>query len=742
MAGKPTQGEGRAQVPAETGPTPKGLSPLAYEEVDGAEYPPYVPGAKTIPELTVKSVVFGVIVGIVFGAANAYLGLKVGLTVSASIPAAVMGLAFFRLVRSGTILEGNIIQTIGSAGESLAAGVIFTFPALFMWGVAPKHFEIACLALIGGGLGVLFMIPLRRFLIVKEHGRLPYPEGTACAEVLVSGETGGGRAQLLFGGLGLGGLYMLLMNGRLFGLWKENPSAKLGFLPGAEVGMEVTPELLGVGYIIGPRIAALMLAGGVLGWLVLIPLIKLFGAGLTAPVYPETVQLIRNMGPAEIWSRYVRYIGAGAVAFGGVFTLIKSLPTIWQSFRAGVGGMKDAGEQAGGRTQRDLTMRSVGLGLLVLIVVMAVLPERFVPVGLLGAIIVTIAAFFFVTVSSRIVGLVGSSSNPVSGMTIATILLAALVFVAMGHGLESKVPVLIIGGIVCVAAAIAGDTSQDLKTGFLLGATPRSQQIGELVGVATSAMVMGGVLLVLAKTYGFGAGPGQLPAPQATLMKLVIEGVLGGKLPWALVLTGVFIAAVVEMLGLPTLALAVGLYLPLELSTPIMVGGLIRLVVEKAFTGESRQAQREAGVLAGSGLIAGGALAGVAVALLVYLAGLGDGHTLPWLASALAWTQGIGHRLSVDLGTHADLVALVPFYLLAVWMAYVAGVRPAHAESGPRQVGRMVGAILLGAAALLTLALLDMLGGRAELFALVPALLLGIPAVFQLLTGKSLTPLL
>lgn len=626
----------------------KGLSHLAYEIIDGAKYPPFIASERDdVPELTWKAIITGVIIGIVFGAANAYLGLRVGLTVSASIPAAVMGVAAFKLFGRGSILEANLVQTVGSAGESLAAGVIFTLPALFMWGLTVSQLKVCVLSLLGGLLGVFFMIPLRRYLIVKEHGRLPYPEGTACAEVLVAGETGGSKARLLFAGMSIGALFQTLVHDRLFRLWNKVPSAHIPGYRGAEVAGDLTPELLGIGYIIGPRISAVMLSGGVLGWLVLIPLIYLFGDGLVSPLYPEMKMLIRDMAPGQIWSRYIRYIGAGAVAFAGIFTLIKSLPTIFESFRLGLGGLRQGQGQAVCRTDRDIPMGYVASGVAVIVIIMALLPASFIPVGITGALVIAMFSFFFVTVSSRIVGLIGSSSNPVSGMTIATLLITCLIFIGLGMAgpgnvETAKVAVLIVGSIVCIAAAIAGDTSQDLKTGFLVGATPRHQQVGEIVGVITAALVMGTTLILLNTSYGFGDAPGQLAAPQATLMKLVIEGVLKGNLPWTLVIIGMFISMVMELLSLPALALAVGLYLPLELSTPIMAGGVIRLLVEglgawKAGEGsnggaggateetteekmrrEKRQDSREKGVLFSSGLIAGSALAGVLIAGMVY----------------------------------------------------------------------------------------------------------------------------
>lgn len=640
-----------------------GLPPEAYEEIPGSEYRPCVPADEAMPEFTLRAVVVGAVVGVVFGAANAYLGLKVGLTVSASIPAAVMGLAFFRAIRSGSLLEGNMVQTVGSAGESLAGGVIFTLPALFIFGLAPSQLLIFTLAALGGLLGVLFMIPLRRFLIRDEHGQLPYPEGTACAEVLACGEAGGSKARTLFRGLGVGAAYQYLVNNNALSLWRDEPTFEISGYPKAEVAVSATPELLGVGYVIGPRISAILLAGGTISWLVLIPLIATFGASASTPLYPETELLIRDMSAGEIWNRYIRYVGAGAVSFGGIITLIRALPTIWQSFSVGIAGLrKTVSEVETRRTDDDLSFGVVLVGALGIGVILAILPSSFAPVGVLGALLMVLFAFFFVTVSSRIVGLIGTSSNPISGMTIATLLITALLFVALGRTEsldgDPRMAILLVGAIIAISAAIAGDTSQDLKTGFLLGATPRRQQLGEMVGVLTSAVVMGTVLLVL--HGGLGIGSEELPAPQATLMALVIDGVVNADLPWAFVIAGVFIAAVFEMLGLPSLALAVGLYLPLSLTTPIMAGGVVRLLVEKRHAGDALRQKREKGVLFASGLIAGAALVGVVIAALVFGADR---------SNAIASFQGAVTGVSDGLGMWPSMMI---FVALAGLLWYVA----------------------------------------------------------------------
>jgi putative OPT family oligopeptide transporter len=589
----------------------------AYEELpEGVAFPSVIPASVLQAEFTFKAILVGIIVGVVFGAANAYLGLKVGLTVSASIPAAVIGVAVFRILRSGTLLETNIVQTVGSAGESLAAGVIFTLPVLFLWELSPGFWPIFPLAMIGGLLGVMFMIPLRRFLIVREHGRLTYPEGTACAEVLVASQAGGNQARQLFQGMGVGALYMTLA--KFFHLWPEEPDVAIdrGNYR-TSFGGSLSPELLGVGFIIGPRVSAVMLAGGVVGWGVIIPLIYLFGSGVDTPLAPETERAIRDMGSFDIWSRYLRYIGAGGVAFGGLFTLIKSFPVIVSSFRLAVANLGRAAADGVERTSRDIPIHWVGGGALLFALLAAFLPLKVTggQIGLLAGVFVVVFGFFFVTVSSRIVGLLGSSSNPISGMTIATVLLCALAFGANAAGIDAKVTVLTVGAMVCIAAAIAGDTSQDLKTGHLVGATPRNQQVGEIIGVVAAAIAMSTVLAL----FRADVVSGEFKAPQANLIRLVIDGVLDGDLPWALVFSGMFLAFCVEIMGLPTLAFAVGLYLPVHLAVPIMVGGLIRLGVERRYTGEERSDRRENGVLYSSGMIAGAAMIGVIGAAFTFL---------------------------------------------------------------------------------------------------------------------------
>lgn len=645
--------QGKPGLPPASPASPKGLSPRAYEEISGEQYDSYIPASSSLPEFTLKAVLLGIGLGIVFGAANAYLGLKVGLTVSASIPAAVMSIALFRLMRRGTILETNMVQTIGSAGESLAAGVIFTIPALFIWGLPVEQLEVFTLGALGGLLGVLFMIPLRRFLISKEHGKLPYPEGTACAEVQVAGETGGARAKLVFGGLGLGALYKFLADPHALRLWNENPAVHF---PGkVSVGVNATPELLGVGYIIGWRIALIMFSGGALAWLIIIPLINIFGGSQV--IYPGTVP-VSEMAAGDIWNRYIRYIGAGGVAYGGIITLIKSFPTLLESIRIGLRNIRETsqGKESGTiRTDRDLPLLLVGAGALAIAIALDLVPV--VPVNFLSAALMVIFAFFFVTVSSRIVGLIGTSSNPVSGMTIATLLAASVLFVVFGmdDAPDARASVLAIGAVVCIAAAIAGDSSQDLKTGFLLGATPWKQQIGEMIGVLTSATVMGAVLIMLHGSYGIGSST--LPAPQATLMSLVIDGVLNASLPWGFVAVGVALAAIVEhVFRKPALAFAVGLYLPLSLTTPILAGGALRHWTETRYRKDPKE-KRETGVLFSSGLIAGAALVGVLIAAVIFFS-----ERLPILATVVEhWTIGYAW-MGEPLGT---IVSLLVFAGLA-----------------------------------------------------------------------------
>lgn len=580
------------------------------------EFKPYIPAEKVTPELTITSIVMGIILAIVFGAANAYLGLRVGMTVSASIPAAVMAMGVIRVImKKNSILESNVVQTIGSAGESVAAGAIFTLPALFLWAAegvmdAPNVIEITLIAMIGGVLGVLFMVPLRNALIVKEHGILPYPEGQACAEVLLAGEEGGANASTVFAGLGIAAGFKFVIDG--LKLVPSEVSLRFKGFAG-EIGTQIYPAVMSVGYICGPKISSFMFAGSLVSWMVLIPLIVLFGG--ESILYPGTAtigEIFAESGASGIWGSYIRYIGAGALAAGGIISLIKSLPLIVRTFADALKSMKGGiGSHSTLRTEQDMNMKVIFILIAALTLLIWLLPA--IPVTLLGAIIVVIFGFFFATVSSRMVGLVGSSNNPVSGMAIATLLIATILLKMTGdtgaHGMQGAIA---IGSIICIVAAIAGDTSQDLKTGYLLGATPKKQQYGELIGVVASSLVIGGVLYLLDAAWGFGSD--ELGAPQAMLMKMIIEGVMGGNLPWGLVFTGAVLAVVVEILGIPVLPFAIGVYLPVQLNACIMVGGIIRLLFDR-MKREDKEDVVTDGVLYCSGMIAGEGLVGILLAV-------------------------------------------------------------------------------------------------------------------------------
>ncbi len=582
------------------------------------QFKPYIAASKITPEFTVTSIVMGVILAVVFGAANAYLGLRVGMTVSASIPAAVIAMGVIRVImRKNSILESNIVQTTGSAGESLAAGAIFTLPALYLWAAEgkmdkPNLVEITLIALLGGLLGVFFMVPLRNALIVKEHGTLPYPEGTACAEVLLAGEEGGSNASTVFAGMGFAAFFKLIIDG-IKAVPGEISFRIKGFA--AEFGTQIYPAVMSVGYICGPRISSYMFGGGILSWLVLIPMIVLFGETLT--LYPGDMpigEMFAQGGAGAIWGTYIRYIGAGALAAGGIISLIKSLPLIVRTFRDSLKSMAGGSDVGSERTNQSLSMKLVLIAIAILTIIVWLVPA--VPVSLLGAAIVVIFGFFFATVSSRMVGLVGSSNNPVSGMAIATLLIATVILKLTGdtgaHGMRAAIA---IGSIICIVAAISGDTSQDLKTGYLLGATPKKQQIGEIIGVVAAALAIGGTLNLLDSAWGFGGD--ELAAPQATLMKMIIEGVMDGNLPWGLVFIGVFIAVVVELIGIPVLPFAIGVYLPVQLNACIMVGGLVRLAVDKMKKPEEEKKRiTNDGILFCSGMIAGEGLVGILLALL------------------------------------------------------------------------------------------------------------------------------
>ena len=591
-------------------------------------FKPYISADKVLPEFTVTSILMGIILAVVFGAANAYLGLKVGMTVSASIPAAVISLGVIRVImKKNSILESNMVQTIGSAGESLAAGAIFTMPALFLWAeegkiAMPGYLEITLIALFGGILGVLFMIPLRKALIVEEHGILPYPEGMACAEVLLAGEEGGSNASTVFAGMGLGAAFKFIVDGlKIVPSDIATPNIK-GYA--GQIGVEIYPALIGVGYICGPSISSYMFAGGIIAWLVLIPAVVFFGGSINFATLGNTglagqtiAEVYEANGASAIWSNVIKYVGAGAIATGGVISLLKSLPLIIKTFAGAMKSLKNTSGGTNVRTDRDLKMPVV-LGIILIVIILIWLVPS-VPVSLLGAFLIAIFGFFFATVSSRMVGLIGSSNNPVSGMAIATLLISTFVLKATGNtGMAGMTGAIAIGSIICVIAAIAGDTSQDLKTGFIVGATPAKQQVGELIGVVASGFAIAGVMSLLNKAWGFGSA--EIPAPQATLMKMIVEGIMDAKLPWVLVFMGVFLALALEVLRVPVMPFAIGLYLPIYLSCGIMVGGVVRLFLDKKKEAEAKKKEMISnGTLYCAGMIAGEGLVGILMAVLAII---------------------------------------------------------------------------------------------------------------------------
>lgn len=635
---------------------------------DASPFKPFIPAEKVIPEITFTSVLLGCLLSVIFGAANAYLGLRVGLTISASIPAAVISMGIVRMIlKKNSILENNMVQTIGSAGESVAAGAIFTLPALFMWcqewGLeSPSLISIAVIALCGGGLGALFMIPLRRALIVNEHGSLPYPEGTACSEVLLAGEEGGSKAATVFAGLGIAGVYKLIADG--LQLFPSKIHFEFHRYRGAAVGADVLPALLGVGYICGPRIASYMLCGGILSWLVLMPLISIFGA--TDILFPS-MESVGALSSQEIWEHYIKYIGAGALAAGGVIRLILMLPLLLRTFCKAVKGYFTKAPAANlARTDQDIPMSTIVVMICAIILVLWISPA--IPVTPIGAIAIALLGFFFTAVTSRLVGLIGSSNNPISGIAISTLLIATFVLKAGGHvGQDGMFRAIAIGSVICIAAAVAGDTSQDLKTGYILGATPRKQQWGELIGVAVSSLTIGGTLYLFHAAWGFGAADSNgfvtLPAPQSTLMKIVVEGVMEGDLPWALIIAGALLAVVVLILRIPVLPFAVGFYLPIHLSVTIMIGGLIRLWLEKrkVRTEQERRDSVDSGLLYASGMIAGEGIVGILLAVLAIIpigvTASGETMMLADKISLFAWVDS-------HLGNAAPIVSAIAFLLL------------------------------------------------------------------------------
>lgn len=583
---------------------------------NSSEFKPYIPADKITPEFTITSILTGIILAIVFGAANAYLGLRVGMTISASIPAAVIAMGITRIIfKKNSILESNMVQTIGSAGESVAAGAIFTMPALFLWAkegliAQPSILTISLITLCGAILGVLFMIPLRNSIIVQEHGTLPYPEAQACAEVLLAGEKKGSTAKAVFSGMGIAALFKFIIDGLKAAMGAIVVPLK-SFK--TEFSAEIYPAVLGVGYICGFKISSFLFAGGLLAWFVMIPLIVAFGGNTV--LFPSTIsvaELYAAGGAGAIWSQYVRYIGAGALAAAGIISLVKSLPLICKTFASAIKGLKGTDSSGSNeRTSHEISIKAVIIGIFITAMAIWLLPP--LQAGIVSAILIVVFGFFFATVSSKMVGLVGSSNNPVSGMAIATLLISTILLKISGDtGAHGMVSAITIGSIICVIAAIAGDTSQDLKTGYLLGATPKKQQIGELIGAVISALTIGGILILLNSAWGFGSK--NLAAPQATLMKLVTEGVMQGNLPWSYVFIGAMCTVVFELLGLPSLAVAIGIYLPIELTATIMIGGFLRKLMDRK--NKASSCENSKGVLFCSGLIAGEGLMGVLLAIL------------------------------------------------------------------------------------------------------------------------------
>ena len=578
---------------------------------EAPSFEPHIPSSHRMREFTLRATIFGLIFGILFAVANAYLALKIGQTVSASIPAAILSMGLMKIFfRNTTILEHNIVQTIATVGEGLAAGVVFTIPALFFLGESPSIGRIFLLSSLGGILGILFMIPMRRFIIVEEHRKLPFPEGTACAEILKAGEKSGNAAIMAVWGVAAAVLYKVCTS--VLFLWKEAPSWTFKFFQNAVFSIDSSPALLGVGYIIGPRISALMFAGGAMAWWIIIPLIKIFGLG-TIAIYPATVS-IAQLSSEEIWSQYVRYIGAGTVAIGGLLGLIRIAPLLYRSLHVSVkelfGGFSRAKIE---RTDRDISMAWLILGSVAVILALWLIPG--LPMNFFTIVLLTILGFFFVAVTSLTVGLVGSSSNPVSGMTITTLLITCIIFVMLGWTERIYlISAITMGCVACVAICMAGTTSQDLKTGFLLGATPRSQQIAEIIGVIIPSLALGYTIYILNAAYGIGSD--RMPAPQATLMSIIANGVISGELPYTLVGIGVLIGLVMEIMRIPILPFALGLYLPLSLSTAMMVGGIARLFVDRTTSSEQSQ---ERGILLSSGLVGGDAVMGVVIALLTII---------------------------------------------------------------------------------------------------------------------------
>lgn len=637
---------------------------------ESGKFVPYVAASVNLPEATLRAILLGSAISIIFGMANAYLGLKMGMTVSASIPAAVISMAVLRsMFKNVSVLENNMVQTIGSAGESLAAGVIFTIPAFFIWNetIPGFHYDISqgqiiLFSLLGGSLGIFFMIPLRKYLVEREHGTLSFPEGTACAEIIVAGDEGGGKAKSVFIGIAVGALHKILMTGSR--LWDDTVNYDFThILKGGTLGLNASAALLGVGYIIGPRIAALMMSGAVMGYLGIAPLIAYIGDFIPNIVVPPGDIPIAQMSAGDLRNFYIKYLGVGAVALGGFVSLIKSMPTIIHSFTSGIRQMGSGTSKADVlRTDQDLPMSVVLIGSIVVSIIIWLIPG--IELNFLGVLLAVIFGFFFVVVAARIVGLVGSSSSPVSGMTIATLLVTCLILLNFGvSGITGMITAMSIGTIVCIAVCMSGDIAQDLKTGYLLGATPKVQQRFEFVGLATSAVTMGFVVYIMAESFGFQTpgNPNGLEAPQANIMATIVQGLmLSDGLPWGPIMVGASIAVGVELLGVSSLPFAIGLYLPLSLSMPILIGSLISLLVKKTSINSSDAKNRnQKAILFGSGLVAGEALIGVGVAFVIYFsdayksfyegfeASPVSGSMGPWLSlSSFALLMGIFWMMS------------------------------------------------------------------------------------------------
>ncbi|WDU81996.1 OPT family oligopeptide transporter [Caloramator sp. Dgby_cultured_2] len=615
----------------------KGLSAGAYGGVSGDDYVPYVPVSKAMPEMTVLSIFIGIIFAIVFGAANTYLGLKVGMTIAAGIPGAILATGILKgILRRNNILEANMIQAMASMGESLAGGLIFIIPAVIIFGDKLTIGTITVVAILGSLLGILFVVPLRRYLIVEEHGKLVYPEGMAAAEVLVSSSAGGSGFKTMMTGVAGGGIFKFLSEGLL--LWKYEPEWTIKPLQGTIFGADVTAALIGVGYIVGIEIGMYMFAGALVAWLGLIPLIKYIGAGLTEPLFPSAA-LIKDMDAWAIWSKYIRYVGAGAVIAGGFISIAKAMPTIARSFKSAMSGIGAKASQK--RTDVDVPMTYVIAGAIFVFIMAWLFPMTNVPVA--GAIFVIIFAFFFSVVSARLVGMIGTSNNPISGMTISSLLFITGILKLTGHAdNKAMVAAIIAGGIVCVAIAIAGGTAQSLKTTFIIGGTPKNLEIGMFLASAASAAAIGYVILMLNSAYGIGSK--EIPAPQATMMSMVVKGIMTSQLPWTLVLAGISFGVMCELMGIPILPFALGLYLPIHLSAGVVIGGIVRAIVDKKFKDneEVLKEKTEKGVLLASGMVAGESLVGILLAVFAMVGvniGIGE-KILPAITSS-PWTSAV-----------------------------------------------------------------------------------------------------